>query len=93
MHVEHVRRAPSGARARRTQVKWAYIEANWNQLRELAKEKWSKLTDRKFDAITGQRGLLLTWLQAQYGISRAEAELEIREWEELVHDRQRHPRN
>jgi uncharacterized protein YjbJ (UPF0337 family) len=74
-------------------VKWDYFETNWNELRELSKEKWSKLTDRKFDAIAGQRGLLLTWLQAQYGISRAEAELEIREWEELVHDRQRHARN
>lgn len=72
---------------------WDYIEANWNQLRELAKEKWSKLTDKKFDLIAGQREVLLQWLQAQYGISQAEAELEVREWEELVHERQRHPRS
>ena len=93
MHVEQARKAPARSRARRTQVKWDYIEANWSQLRALAKEKWSKLTDKKFDSIAGQREVLLTSLQAQYGISQAEAELEVREWEEVVHDRQRHPRN
>ena len=92
MRVEQARRAPLRVAARRVQMKWDYIEANWNQLRAAAMEKWSKLTDKRFDLIAGQREALLSWLQAQYGISRAEAELEVREWEEVVHDRQRYPR-
>ena len=73
-------------------MKWDRIETNWQQLREVAKEKWGKLTDHKFDAIAGKRDQLLGWLQAEYGISKAEAELEVHEWEEVVHDRERHPR-
>lgn len=79
--------------ARRTQMKWDRIEANWNQLRGIAKEKWSKLTDHNFDMIAGKRDRLLDWLQAQYGISKPEAELEVREWENVVHERERHPRS
>jgi uncharacterized protein YjbJ (UPF0337 family) len=63
---------------------WIRIEANWRQLRRLAKQKWSKLTDEQFDAIAGKRDRLLSWLQAQYGISKAEAELEVQEWEAVV---------
>ena len=63
------------------------------QLRELAKQKWSKLTDHKFDMIAGKRDELLDWLQTQYGISKAEAELEVQEWEEVIRDRERHPRS
>jgi uncharacterized protein YjbJ (UPF0337 family) len=77
----------------RAQMKWDRIEANWKDLRELAKEKWSKLTNGKFDTIAGKRDQLIDWLQAQYGISKAEAELEVKEWEEVVHGRGRHPRN
>ena len=93
MRMEEARRTPLRAAVRRAQMKWDYIETNWNQLREPAREKWSRLTDKRFDLIAGQRADLLAWLQAQYGISQAEAELEVREWEELVYDRQRHPRS
>ncbi len=79
--------------ARRAQMNWHRIETNWQQLRELAKQKWSKLTDHKFDMIAGKRGELLDWLQTQYGISKAEAELEVQEWEEVIRDRERRPRS
>ena len=79
--------------ARRAQMNWQRIETNWQQLRQLAKQKWSKLTDHKFDMIAGNRSELLGWLQTQYGISKAEAELEVQEWEEVIRDRERHPRN
>jgi uncharacterized protein YjbJ (UPF0337 family) len=69
-------------------MKWDRIEANWTQLRGLARQKWGRLTDRKFDAIAGKRDQLLAWLQQEYGISKAEAELEVQEWEELVRDRE-----
>ena len=91
MHTEHA--AVRAKSARRAQMKWDRIAANWNQLRGIAQEKWSMLTDATFDLIAGNREQLLGWLQAQYSISRAEAELEVREWEEMVHERERHPRS
>ena len=48
-----------GGRPWRAQMKWDRIEANWNKLRELAKQKWSKLTDDQFDLIAGKRDELL----------------------------------
>lgn len=63
---------------------WDRIEANWQQLRGLAKQKWARLTDQQFDAIGGKRDRLLGWVQAEYGISPAEAELDMQEWEGAV---------
>jgi uncharacterized protein YjbJ (UPF0337 family) len=74
-------------------MKWDRIEANWKELREVAKQKWSKLTDERFNLIAGKRDQLLDWLQKQYGISKAEAELEVKEWEEVVHERERRARH
>lgn len=71
-------------------MKWEYIEANWEQLRGLAKQKWNRLTDEQFRTIAGQRTRLLDWLRAKYGISMAEAELEVEEWEAIVRERERH---
>jgi uncharacterized protein YjbJ (UPF0337 family) len=67
-------------------MKWDHIEKNWQHLRGLARQKWRKLTDDRFDMIAGKRDHLLDWLQAQYGISKAEAELEVQEWEAVVRD-------
>jgi len=66
------------------QMLWDRIEANWRQLRALARRKWSRLNADHIDQIAGKRERLLGWLQAQYGISKVEAELELQEWEVLV---------
>jgi uncharacterized protein YjbJ (UPF0337 family) len=68
----------------RAQMLWNRIEANWRPLRTLARRKWSRLTADHLDQIAGKRERLLGWLQAQYGISKVEAELELQEWEVLV---------
>lgn len=63
---------------------WDRIEANWQLLRALARQKWGRLTDAQFEMIAGKRDRLLATLQAEYGISDAEAELEMQEWEAIV---------
>jgi uncharacterized protein YjbJ (UPF0337 family) len=63
---------------------WDRIEASWQQLRGLARQKWSRLTDEQLEMIAGKRDRLLVTLQAEYGISKAEAELEVQEWEAIV---------
>jgi uncharacterized protein YjbJ (UPF0337 family) len=63
---------------------WNRIQANWPRLCGLAERKWSRITDEELDMIDGNRDRLLATLQARYGISKAEAELEVQEWEAMV---------
>jgi uncharacterized protein YjbJ (UPF0337 family) len=57
------------------------IEGNWKQLKGKAKEQWGKLTDDDFDVIAGERDQLLGRIQERHGISRDEAETQVKDWE------------
>ena len=57
------------------------IEGNWKQLKGKVKEQWGKLTDDDFDVIAGKRDQLLGRIQERHGISRDEAEAQIKTWE------------
>jgi uncharacterized protein YjbJ (UPF0337 family) len=57
------------------------IEGNWKQLKGKVKERWGKLTDDDFDVIAGKRDQLLGRIQERHGISRDEAEKQVKEWE------------
>jgi len=56
-------------------------EGNWKQLKGKAKEQWGKLTDDDFDVIAGKRDQLLGRIQERHGISRDEAEKQVKDWE------------
>jgi uncharacterized protein YjbJ (UPF0337 family) len=74
--------------SRDVRTSWSPVEANWAHLRALARERWARLTDADFDQIAGDRDRLLARLRTHYGISEAEAELEVNEWESVVRHRQ-----
>ncbi len=57
------------------------IEGNWKQLKGKVKEQWGKLTDDDFDVIAGKRDQLLGRIQERHGISKDEAEIQVKEWE------------
>ncbi|MBT2322584.1 CsbD family protein [Variovorax paradoxus] len=57
------------------------IEGNWKQLKGKVKQQWGKLTDDDFDVIAGKRDELLGRIQERHGISREEAEKQVKEWE------------
>jgi uncharacterized protein YjbJ (UPF0337 family) len=57
------------------------IQGNWKQLRGKVKEQWGKLTDDDFDVIAGKRDQLLGRIQERHGISRDEAEKQVKDWE------------
>jgi uncharacterized protein YjbJ (UPF0337 family) len=61
------------------------VEGNWKQFKGKVKEQWGKLTDDDFDVIAGKRDQLLGRIQERHGISRDEAEVQVKEWED------RHP--
>lgn len=63
-------------------MNWTLAQNNWAQFRGTVKARWLKLGDEQLQAIAGQRAVLLGAIQDVYGISRIEAEREIRAFEE-----------
>jgi len=57
------------------------VEGNWKQLKGKVKEQWGKLTDDDFDVIAGKRDQLVGRIQERHGISRDEAERQVKDWE------------
>ena len=57
------------------------IKGKWKQLNGQIKQQWGKLTDDDFDVIDGRRVELAGRVQERYGITRDEAEKQVKEWE------------
>ncbi|HYP83864.1 CsbD family protein [Variovorax sp.] len=57
------------------------MEGNWKQIKGKVREQWGKLTDDDFDVIAGKRDQLLGRIQERHGISRDEAERQVKDWE------------
>lgn len=62
-------------------MNWTLAENNWSQFRGTVKARWFKLSDANLESIAGKRSALLGTVQETYGITRAEAEREIRAFE------------
>lgn len=62
-------------------MNWDRIQGNWKQLKGSARQQWGKLTDDELDRIAGERDQLVGRVQERYGISRDEADRQIRDWE------------
>ncbi|BEV14234.1 CsbD family protein [Herbaspirillum sp. DW155] len=67
-------------------MNWDIVEGNWKQFKGKAKEQWGKLTDDDLDVIAGKRDQLAGRVQEAYGVSKDEAEKQIRDWEERNKD-------
>ena len=65
---------------------WNIIEGNWKQFKGHVQEKWGKLTDDHLDEIAGKREQLSGKLQESYGITKDQAEREVKAFEELHKD-------
>lgn len=64
-------------------MNWDIIEGNWKQFKGMVQEQWGKLTDDNLDVIAGKREELIGKLQETYGISKDEAEKQIKVFEDL----------
>ncbi|MBI5862637.1 MAG: CsbD family protein [Rhodocyclales bacterium] len=62
-------------------MNWDIIEGNWKQFKGNVKTQWGKLTDDQLDVIGGKRIELLGKVQEAYGISKDEAEDQIKRFE------------
>lgn len=67
-------------------MNWEIFEGNWKQLKGKVQTQWGKLTDDQFDVIAGKRTELSGKLQESYGITKDEAEEQIKRFEESNKD-------
>jgi uncharacterized protein YjbJ (UPF0337 family) len=55
------------------------IEGNWKQVKGKIKAKWGKLTDSEIEQIEGNYDQLCGKIQKAYGISREQAERDLKQ--------------
>ena len=63
-------------------MNWDIVEGNWKQFKGKVKSQWVNLTDDQLDVIGGKRVELAGKIQEAYGLTKDEAETQIKEFEE-----------
>ena len=83
----------SGRQFRRTRderrefnMNWDVIKGNWKQFKGNVRQQWGKLTDDHLDIIAGKREILSGKIQETYGITKDEAETQVKAFEERHKD-------
>ena len=69
-------------------MNWDRIEGSWKQWSGKAKEQWGKLSDDTLTQVDGKRDQLVGKIQESYGISKDEAEHQVRDWSLALADRE-----
>ena len=64
-------------------MNWDRVEGSWKQVAGKVKQQWAKLTDDEITLVDGRRDELVGKIQECYGISRDEADRQVKEWEKL----------
>jgi uncharacterized protein YjbJ (UPF0337 family) len=62
-------------------MNWDQIEGNWKQMTGHVQKQWGKLTDDDLARIKGSERELAGKIQERYGISKEEAERQLRDWQ------------
>jgi uncharacterized protein YjbJ (UPF0337 family) len=64
------------------QMNWDTVAGNWKQFKGDVQAQWGRLTDDQFDVIAGRRTELAGKIQEIYGLTKDEAELQIKRFED-----------
>lgn len=67
-------------------MNWNIVEGNWKQFKGMVKARWGKLTDQHLDVIAGKRDQLSGKIEEAYGVTKDEAEKQIKEFEDRNKD-------
>lgn len=67
-------------------MNWDVIKGNWKQFKGNVRQQWGKLTDDHLDIIAGKREILSGKIQETYGITKDEAETQVKAFEERHKD-------
>jgi uncharacterized protein YjbJ (UPF0337 family) len=61
-------------------MNWDQIEGKWKEMTGQVQQQWGKLTDDDVQLIKGDRRELAGKIQANYGVTKEEAEKQIDDW-------------
>jgi uncharacterized protein YjbJ (UPF0337 family) len=67
-------------------MNWDIVEGNWKQFKGKVRARWGNLTDDHLEMIAGKRVALVGKLQETYGITKGEADKQIKRFEQLNKD-------
>ena len=67
-------------------MKWERIEHNWSEYKLNARRRWRRITREQLDRIAGNREQLAGKICEAYGMSEAEAQLELAAWHAALRD-------
>jgi len=62
-------------------MNWDEAKGDWMKFKGKVKEQWGKLTDDQLNIISGKRDQLAGEVQKAYGITKEEAERQIKKFE------------
>ncbi len=63
-------------------MNWDTVAGNWKQFKGKVQMQWGKLTDDQLDVIAGRRTELAGKIQEIYGLTKEEAENQIKRFED-----------
>jgi len=72
-------------------MNWDIIEGNWRQFKGKVEGRWGKLTDDHLNIIAGKRDQLIGKIQEIYGLTKDEAESQMKSFENLHKDYKPNP--
>ena len=58
------------------------IKGQWNEIKGSVQQQWGKLTNDDIDQINGDRTKLAGRIQKAYGITKDDAEEQLKAWED-----------
>ena len=64
------------------------LQGSWLEFKGSLKEQWGKLTDDNLDQIDGKREQLAGKVQEAYGVTKDQADLQVKAFEEIHKDYQ-----
>ena len=67
-------------------MNWDIVEGNWKQFKGKVRTQWGKLSDDLIDQIAGKRTELAGKIQEAYGLTKDEAEQQIKDFEKVIKD-------
>jgi uncharacterized protein YjbJ (UPF0337 family) len=65
---------------------WARIQADWQYYKDLAGQRWARITAADLEIIAGRRELLANHIQQTYGISKNAAQMQLESWQGQQHE-------
>jgi uncharacterized protein YjbJ (UPF0337 family) len=62
-------------------MNWERISGNWAHWKGRVRERWGRITDDQLARVEGRREQLAGRIQEAYGLTREDADRQLRNWE------------